>query len=112
MCQTGGFDISTRHAGLDAKADPLVTLSAMVPWEGFRPRLEAVWRRSSQARTSRAGRKPWDAVVIFKALSYDLAHSLDRSRTQSCNPNIAKITLHCSGLEQRTTFHMDQKLHQ
>ena len=60
MGQTGFFDVSTRHAGLDAKADPLVKLNALVPWEDFRPRLEAVWRRSSQARKSRASRKPWD----------------------------------------------------
>ena len=68
MGQMGFFDVSTRYAGLDAKADPLVKLSAMVPWEDFRPRLEAVWRRPSEARKSKAGRKPWDAVVIFKAL--------------------------------------------
>ena len=31
-------------------------------------RLEAVWRRPSDARKSKARGKPWDAVVIFKAL--------------------------------------------
>lgn len=41
MGQMGFFDISNRYAALDAKADPLVELSAMVPWEDFRPRLEA-----------------------------------------------------------------------
>ena len=59
--------MSNRYAGLDAKADPLVKLNAMVPWEDFRPRLEAVWRRPPGERKSKAGRKPWDAVVIFKA---------------------------------------------
>ena len=68
MGQMGFFDVSKRYAGLDAKADPLVKLNAMVPWEDFRPRLEAVWRRPSEARKSKAGRKPWDAVVMFKAL--------------------------------------------
>lgn len=68
MGQMGFFDVSKRYAGLDAKADPLVKLNAIVPWTDFRPRLEAVWRRSPEERKSKAGRKPWDAVVIFKAL--------------------------------------------
>jgi len=68
MGQMGFFDVSKRYAGLDAKADPLVKLNAIVPWEDFRPRLETVWRRPSEARKSKAGRKPWDAVVMFKAL--------------------------------------------
>ena len=68
MGQMGFFDVANRYAGLDAKADPLVKLNAMVPWEDFRPRLEAIWRRPTAQRKSKAGRKPWDAVVIFKAI--------------------------------------------
>lgn len=45
MGQMGFFDVSKRYAGLDAKADPLVKLNAMVPWDAFRPRREPVWRR-------------------------------------------------------------------
>jgi len=68
MGQMGFFDVARRYAGLDAKADPLVKLNAMVPWEDFRPRLEAIWRRPAAERKSKAGRKPWDAVVILKAI--------------------------------------------
>lgn len=68
MGQMGFFDVENRYAGLDGKADPLVKLNALVPWEDFRARLEGVWRRSPAERKSRAGRKPWDAVVIFKAI--------------------------------------------
>jgi len=68
MGQMGFFDVAERYAGLDAKADPLVKLDAMVPWDAFRPKLEAIWRRSPAETTSKAGRKPWDAVVIFKAI--------------------------------------------
>jgi len=68
MGQMGFYDVANRYAGLDAKADPLVKLNAMVPWADFRSRLETVWRRPPEARTSKAGRKPWDAVVIFKAI--------------------------------------------
>lgn len=64
----GFFDVARRYAGLDAKQDPLLRIDALVPWEGFRGRLEAVWRRPAAARKSKAGRKPWDAIVMFKAI--------------------------------------------
>jgi IS5 family transposase len=68
MGQMGFFDVANHYAGLDSKADPLVKLTAMVPWEDFRSRLEGIWRRSPADKKSPAGRKPWDAVVIFKAI--------------------------------------------
>ena len=68
MGQMGFYDLANRYAGLDAKADPLVKLKAMVPWDDFRARLDAVWRLPPEERKSRAGRKPWDTVVMFKAI--------------------------------------------
>ena len=68
MSQLGFFDIANRYAGLDAKNDPLVKIDAVVPWENFRPRLEAAWRKPPGARKSSAGRKPLDAVMMFKAI--------------------------------------------
>jgi IS5 family transposase len=68
MGQMGFFDVSKRYAGLDTKCDPLVKLNGIVPWADFRSRLEAVWRGAPEDRKSKAGRKPWDAVVMFKAL--------------------------------------------
>ena len=68
MGQMGFFDIANRYLGLDAKNDPLARIDDVVPWEDFRPRLEAVWRRPAGERKSAAGRKPWDAVVMFKAI--------------------------------------------
>lgn len=68
MGQMGFFDVARRYAGLDAKTDPLVRIDALVPWASFRGRLEAVWRQPAPARTSKAGRKPWDAIVMFKAI--------------------------------------------
>ena len=44
MGQKGFFDIAQRYAGLDAKNDPLARIDEVVPWEDFRPRLEAAWR--------------------------------------------------------------------
>jgi IS5 family transposase len=64
----GFFDVARRYAGLDAKKDPLVGIETLVPWESFRGRLEAVWRKPAAAGKSKAGRKPWDAIVMFKAI--------------------------------------------
>jgi IS5 family transposase len=68
MGQMGFFDVAKRYAGLDAKNDPLLKIAAVVPWENFREQLEGVWRKAAEARKSKAGRKPWDAVVMFKAI--------------------------------------------
>ena len=68
MGQPGFFDVSDRYASLDARKDPLVQIAAVVPFEEFRSRLEAVWRKPGEKRTSAAGRKPWDAVVMLKAI--------------------------------------------
>jgi len=64
----GFFDLSDRYASLDAKKDPLVEIDAVVPWEEFRPALERAWRKPDGNRKSRAGRKPIDAVLMFKTL--------------------------------------------
>ena len=58
MAQMGFSDLSDRYESLDAKNDPLVEIDAVVPWEGFRPALELVWRKTSaltQPRTSDNG---------------------------------------------------------
>jgi len=68
MARMGFFDLSDRYASLDEKNDPLAEINAIVPWEEFRPLLEQVWRKPESARKSRAGRKPMDAVLMFKTL--------------------------------------------
>ena len=68
MGQMGFFDLGNRYSGLDAKNEPLLQIDGVVPWEDLRARLEAVWRRADKARKSRAGRKPWDAIVMFKTI--------------------------------------------
>ena len=50
MGQMGFFDIANRYADLDAKNDPLVKIDAVVPWENFRGRLEAAWRKPPEER--------------------------------------------------------------
>jgi IS5 family transposase len=76
MPQMGFFDLSDRYASLDAKKDPLVEINAVVPWDEFGPLLERVWRKPDEARKSRAGRKPTDAVLMFKALVLSALYNL------------------------------------
>ena len=54
MSQLGFFDVANRYAGLDAKNDPLLKIDSVVPWEDFRPHLEAVWRKPANQRKSSA----------------------------------------------------------
>src|ERR1700680_599164 len=73
MGQLGFFDLNRRYESLTEKNDPLVAIAAMVPFESFRPKLHTALikgelRRSEAERRNSAGRKPWDEVVIFKAL--------------------------------------------
>jgi len=76
MSQMGFFDLSDRYASLDAKRDPLLEIDAVVPWEEFRPTLERVWRKPDADRKSRAGRKPMDAVLMFKTLVLSALYNL------------------------------------
>jgi IS5 family transposase len=77
----GIFDLSHRYDGLDKKKDPLVTLASVVPWETFRTKLEAAiakhgLRRAPAERKSPARRKPWEEVLIFKALIVQSLYNL------------------------------------
>ena len=62
------FGLEDRCVRLDRKKDPLVRIDAIIPWELFRPRLRSVWREPERERKSSAGRKPWDEIVMFKAI--------------------------------------------
>ena len=87
MGQLGFFDLSRRYEGLDVKDDPLVAIAAMIPWESLRPKLKASLitgglRASDVARKSSAGRKPWDEVVIFKALVLQVLYNLSDDQAE------------------------------
>ena len=47
-----------------------------MPWEEFRPTLERVWRKPDADRKSRAGRKPMDAVLMFRTLVLSALYNL------------------------------------
>src|SRR3954467_4870701 len=87
MGQPGFFDLGERYRSLDAKKDPLVFLNEVVPWEAFRAQLSAVWRKPDEERKNAAGRKPWDEIVIFKALVLQALYNLsdDQLEYQICD---------------------------
>ena len=82
MAQMGFFDLSDRYASLDAKKDPLVEINAVVPWEEFRPLLEQVWRKPESERKSNAGRKPLDAVLMFRTLVLSALYNLSDDQVE------------------------------
>ena len=87
MGQLGFFDLNRRYESLTEKNDPLVAIAAMVPFESFRPELNAALikgelRRSEAERKNSAGRKPWDEVVIFKALVLQALYNLSDDQAE------------------------------
>lgn len=87
MGQLGFFDLNRRYEGLDAKNDPLVAIAEIVPFETFREPLKAALvrgglRTSAAARKSAAGRKPWDEVLIFKALVLQALYNLSDDQAE------------------------------
>lgn len=64
MPQPGFFDLDDRFKKLNER-DVLLRLDALIDWELFRPTLASA---RGTARISEAGRKPFDAVLMFKGL--------------------------------------------
>ncbi|MCX8044139.1 MAG: transposase, partial [Desulfobacterota bacterium] len=73
MMQPGFFDWQNRIEKLDKAGDPLLKLNTAVNWEMFRAELEAL--RDKQ-RKSKAGAKPYDAVMMFKILIIQSLYNL------------------------------------
>ena len=76
MGQRGFFDMSRRLESISAKGDPLELISANIPFESFRAEIEEVTRLKSEDRKSNAGRKPYDAVLMFKILVLQTLYNL------------------------------------
>jgi len=64
MSQPGFFDLNDRLKKLNER-DPLISLNELIEWEDFRATLERI---RVKKRKSKAGRKPFDCVLMFKAL--------------------------------------------
>jgi IS5 family transposase len=76
MGHPGFFDVERRLEAISSKGDPLEALNATVRWESFRAPIEAVRQLKPEERKSNAGRKPYDAVVLFKVLVLQSLYNL------------------------------------
>ena len=76
MSQMGFFDADKRLSMLSLKGDPLEAISKLMPWEMFRGDIEAVVLTADEARKSNAGRKPIDALVLFRMLVLQSLYNL------------------------------------
>jgi transposase, IS5 family len=82
MGQPGFFDLDKRLEVISAKGDPLEALKALIPFESFRAEVEAVVRLAPEERKSNAGRKPFDAVLMFKVLVLQTLYNLSDEQVE------------------------------
>ena len=82
MGQLGFFDTEKRLAALSAKGDPLEAIDRLVPWESFRADIEAVVLTPDEVKKSNAGRKPVDAIVMFRMLVLQALHNLSDEQAE------------------------------
>src|SRR5215510_4182924 len=78
MGQLGFFDADKRLAALSAKGDPLEAIGRLVPWEN----IEAVVLTPEEMRKSSAGRKPLDAIVMFRMLVLQALNNLSDEQAE------------------------------
>ena len=69
MGQLGFFDADKRLQALSARGDPLEAIDRLVPLESFRAEIEAVVLTPDELKKSSAGRKPFDAILMFRMLA-------------------------------------------
>jgi IS5 family transposase len=82
MGQLGFFDADRRLAALSDKGDPLEAIDRLVPWESFRAEIEAVVLTPDEARKSSAGRKPLDAILLFRMLVLQSLYNLSDEQVE------------------------------
>ncbi|MBI3704317.1 MAG: IS5 family transposase [Rhizobiales bacterium] len=82
MGQLGFFDTDNRLATLSAKGDPLEAIDRLVPWESFRRDIEAAVLTPEAERKSAAGRKPIDAIVLFRMLILQSLYNLSDEQVE------------------------------
>src|SRR4029079_9371390 len=82
MGQLGFFDADKRLEALSAKGDPLEVIDRLVPWESFRAEIEAVVLTPGALNTTSAGRKPFDAILMFRMLVLQALNNLSDEQVE------------------------------
>ncbi len=76
---SGLFDLDFRMHDIAGGGDPLRKLNEAIDWERFRPYVESI---RDKERKSAAGRKPFDAVLMFKILVLQSLYNLSDDATE------------------------------
>src|SRR4051812_38668415 len=81
---TRGLLIRTFTVGdsLSARGDPLEAIDRLVPWESFRAEIEAVVLTPDELKKSSAGRKPFDAILMFRMLVLQALNNLSDEQVE------------------------------
>ena len=82
MGQLGFFDADRRLEALSARGDPLEAIDHLVPWESFRAEIEAVVLTPDELKKSSAGRKPFDAILMFRMLVLQALNNLSDEQVE------------------------------
>jgi transposase, IS5 family len=82
MGQLGFFDADKRLEALSAMGDPLEAIDRLVPWESFRAEIEAVVLTPDELKKSSAGRKPFDAILMFRMLVLQALNNLSDEQVE------------------------------
>ena len=103
MGQLGFFDADKRLEALSARGDPLEAIDHLVPWESFRAEIEAVVLTPDELKKSSAGRKPFDAILMFRMLVLQAAQQ-SVGRAGGISGARPAVVLALSGARSRTAF--------
>ena len=82
MVQLSFLDVDKRLAALTKQGDPLEAIARLVPWEEFRAEIEAVVLTADTDKKSTAGRKPIDALVMFRMLVVQSLYNLSDAQAE------------------------------
>src|SRR5450631_3586140 len=82
MAQLSFLDVDNRLAALSKQGDPLEAIARLVPWEDFRAEIEAVVLTAESDKKSSAGRKPSDALVMFRMLVVQSLYNLSDEQAE------------------------------
>ncbi len=77
--QPGFFDLSNRLETLSEQGDPLEKLNEAIDWKIFNRLLERAFRKK---RKSRAGRKAFPRLLMFKVLVLQSLYNLSDAQTE------------------------------
>lgn len=82
MAQLSFLDVDNRLTALSKQGDPLEAIGRLVPWEDFRAEIEVVVLTPDRDKKSGAGRKPIDALVMFRMLVVQSLYNLSDEQAE------------------------------